>query len=67
MDTREQRTIKVELCSLHDKRVSVRVDNEEICILPDRKECRIDDLQKAFQQVVDTIVADDDDQDPREW
>ena len=47
--------IKVELKKLFDKKISVVLNDREVCIIPARNECGMDDLQEAFEIVVDHI------------
>ena len=43
----------IELCRLADGSISVRFDSMEVYILPPKNDCSINDLQSAFEAVVD--------------
>ena len=55
---------EVTVLRLSDKKLSVRLDDKEIVLLPERKKCTSDVLEEAFQQIVDAVAATADDD---EW
>lgn len=50
--------MEVTLCRLSDKKVSVRLDETEVAILPPRAECELDDIEAAMQKVADHAAGD---------
>ena len=47
---------EVELARLHDGKLSVKLDGEEVLILPGKADLDADALEDAFQKVVDAAV-----------
>lgn len=48
--------IDVEVCALSDKKLSIRVNDTEVFILPNRWECTARELKNAMQAVADETI-----------
>lgn len=46
---------KVEVCQLSYGRLLVRLDGDEVCFLPAKKICTIDDLRAMLKRVVSLV------------
>ena len=60
--------IKVECCVLADKQVSIRLDGNEVHLMPSKRESTIRDLESAIEAVIVDITAQlDEDNDNVDW
>jgi hypothetical protein len=41
---------------LSDAKVSIRLDEREVYVLPDRRSCTLHDLREAFQAIVEATL-----------
>ena len=48
--------MKVDCCVLFDQKVSVRVDGEEVDILPTRYNIALSDLERSIQKVANAVA-----------
>ncbi len=49
----------VTVCRLFDGKLSIRLDNVELCILPNRLECTPEDMERAFVSVIEEVMDAD--------
>lgn len=50
--------MRVKLALLCDKKISVKLDDKEISILPAKRECTIEELERAINEMVQAIDGD---------
>lgn len=59
----------VDVLRLSDGKLSVRVDSDEVCLLPAKKDTEVSDLEKAFRSVAEHMEQEAEKQEPeiQEW
>jgi hypothetical protein len=59
----------IDVLRLSDSKLSVRVDDDEVYLLPAKKDTEVHDLEKAFRSVAKHIEQEAEKQEPeiQEW